>query len=95
MTVGSDASGLWASVGCDKRGCYRHVAARPAGHRRVPAYDLICQVFDWAAEDGWELDGRAWCPEHARRRQRLGRVGEGYDWLRVRRRKGSGQQGLS
>jgi hypothetical protein len=86
--MGRDGGGEWASVDCDRPGCWSHVAVRPA--QDMTRRDLLLIALDAAAGDGWLLAGRTWCPRHARwkRLRRLGTVGERHPWAEVDRRAG-------
>jgi hypothetical protein len=86
VVVDSDAAGVFVVVECNGRGCYGHVAGRPGPD--MTAYDLLCAVVDEAADAGWLMAGKTWCPRHAttwRRARTLGRVGEGFTWADVKR----------
>lgn len=84
LSVGRDNAGDWAAVECDRRGCFGHVAVRPA--EDMTGYDLVCVAFDLAAGSGWTLTGSAYCPKHPPRatRRRL-RLADGFPWVRVAR----------
>jgi hypothetical protein len=86
---------VWVVVECDHAGCGRHVAGRPIPP--MSAYDLLCCVFDDAADEGWLLEGRTYCPGHRelyerRRRGKRRTVGDGLDWVQVSRAGSPGQQ---
>ncbi len=94
IVVDADDLGVWAAVECDKRGCQRHVSARPAAPD-WSAYELVCTVFDWAAEEGWRLDGQAWCPDHRLEPRGDRQLRDRFDWLRVRKGARPGRYGPS
>jgi hypothetical protein len=96
--VDADDLGAWVSLDCDEYGCHVHVAGRPVPP--MSTYDLLCAVFDDAADAGWLLDGRTYCPQHRDRRERRRRgkgaqVGDAFDWARVRRGAPPGRYGPS
>ena len=84
LIVGDDAQGDYAAMECDQRGCYGHVAIRPAGDG-WSSYDLACEAFDQAEAAGWDLQGRTYCPRHSRERPaERPKVGDGYSWANTR-----------
>jgi hypothetical protein len=79
-----DDLGMWVAIKCDGWQCYRHVSGRPVAGREWSAGELLDAVMGWAMEDGWQLVGRALCPQHKLVGAMDGRVGEGYQWTRVK-----------
>lgn len=80
LIVSEDAQGPWAGVECDRRGCFGHVTIRPVGSD-WSRYEMACEAFDLADEEGWSLTGRTYCPRHALERARTARrVADGYSW---------------
>lgn len=84
MIVDADERGPFAVVECDRLRCRSHLALRPAGP--APLYDLVCEAFDWAQDEGWWLDGSAYCPDHWPVGAGASEtVADGYAWARVTR----------
>jgi hypothetical protein len=81
IVVGSDNYGVYATVECDRRGCFGHVSIRPAEIGSWHGYDLVCEAFDQAEAAGWRMVGRTYCPRHAiERLRRRVRLGDGFAW---------------
>lgn len=95
VVIDVDDLGVWVAIECDFRGCYRHVSGRPVADADWSAGQLLDAVVGWAMDDGWRLTGRPWCPDHALLGRTDGRVGEGYQWVRVQPRGGTRRYGPS
>ena len=64
VTVDYDTVSVWAALECDHAGCGRHVSARPRDGEIWSVADMVGTVCEWGMEEGWLLNGRAWCPDH-------------------------------
>jgi hypothetical protein len=65
---GFDGQGPWATLGCSEEGCEAHQACRPLWNdgdgTATTDVDLFGALWDFAEQDGWEMNAGAWCPEH-------------------------------